>query len=144
MDAFHLPLSSFFFGLKKIGGIRGVDKFLGMFNFLGNGSKLSDNGWGWVGNEERRGRGWEGVGTVGAFHLPRSSFFFWIKKNWRIACRSFGEKAFEPVLWLGVRLFGAKAIVVADGVACLVRRWCVESMLFQYFEQRGYLWLDFY
>ena len=89
-----------------------------------------------MGNEERMDRGCEGVGTVEALHLPRSSFFFWIKKNWRIACRSFGEKAFEPVLWLGVRLFGAKASVVADGVACLVRWWCLDSMLYQCNNQR--------
>ena len=86
-----------------------------------------------MGNEERMDRGCEGVGAVEALHLPRSSFFFWIKINWRIACRSFGETAFEPVLWFGVRLLGAKASVVAGGVTCLVRWWCVESMLFQYF-----------
>ena len=107
-----------------------------MFNFLGNGSKLSDNGWGGVGNEERMDRGCEGVGAVEALHLPRSSFFFWIKKNWRIACRSFGETAFEPVLWFGVRLLGAKASVVAGGVTCLVRWWCLDSILYQINNQR--------
>ena len=48
--ALTIPLPSFIFGLKKIGGIRGVDNFLAVFKFLSNGLNFSDNGWGGVDN----------------------------------------------------------------------------------------------
>ena len=82
-----------------------------------------------------------GVG-VAALNVPFSIF---IGLNGKIIGGSrkgsFGEEAFEPVVWFGVRLLGVKAIVFAGGVEIL--RWwrsVAVSILFQF----GATLLDIY
>ena len=82
-----------------------------------------------------------GVG-VAALNVPFSIF---IGLNGKIIGGSrkgsFGEEAFEPVVWFGVRLLGVKAIVFAGGVDILGWwRSVAVSILFQF----GATLLDIY
>ena len=71
-----------------------------------------------------------GVG-VAALNVPFSIFIGLIGKIIGGSRKgSFGEEAFEPVVWFGVRLLGVKAIVFAGGVDILGWWRCaVESIL---------------